>query len=32
MIIKMEKQLTIKDVIKIANGKLICGNENLPFE
>ena len=27
----MEKQLTIKDVIKIANGKLICGNENLPF-
>lgn len=28
----MEKQLTIKDVIRIANGKLICGNENLPFE
>ena len=28
----MEKQLTIKDVIKIANGKWICGNENLPFE
>lgn len=24
----MDKELTVKDIIKITNGKLICGNEN----
>lgn len=28
----MEKKVTIKDLIKESNGKLIQGNENLPFE
>ena len=28
----MEKRVTIKDLIRVSNGKLIQGNENLPFE